>query len=79
MLFKQFSNIIPYVIFVGGIPNKNFNAPLSFNPGDKVLNPYFLDLAPWIGEQRYNAMVVLNFSNHPDVYVGKLPEQHFSV
>ena len=38
MLFQQFSNIIAYVIVVGGIPNKNFNAPFFFNPGDKVLN-----------------------------------------
>ena len=39
------------------------------------------DLVPWIGEQPYVEMLVLHFSNNPDIYghVGKLPEQHFNV
>ena len=39
----------------------------------------FLDIVPWIGEYPYTLMWY--FSNNLDIYdyVGKLPEQHFSV
>ena len=40
-----------------------------------------LNLVPWIGEEPYIPMLIWYFSNHLDIYyyVGKLPEQHFSI
>ena len=74
-------------------PVIHFNVKLSSNPGDKVLIlvksrgqvctkvlSSFLDLVPWIGEQKIIEMLVQHFSNKPDIYfyIGKLLEHHFN-
>ena len=48
--------------------------------GVSILTGFGLTLS-WIGEQPYIEMLVLNFSNNPDIYghVGHKPEQHLIV
>ena len=55
------------------IDNYGTNVSHTFNKN--------LDLVPWIGEYPYTPMLIWYFSNNLDIYdyVGKLPEQHFSV
>ena len=43
--------------------------------------PSFLYFVPWIGEQCKIEMLVLHFSNNPDIhgFNGKISEQYFDV
>ena len=91
MLFCQFSNIIVYVR--GEKTRSTFECvviiqstgqgPDSWKYGTDLSHssPSFLGLVPWIWKRPYIKILILYFSNNLDKYdyVGKLPEQHFSV
>ena len=89
MLFWQFSNIIIDVKIVGKIPDQHLSVWLFSNPGEKV---HILGrFVPWLSfffgpcppdlRLTIHSNVDLVFFNNLDIYdyVGKLPEQHFSV
>ena len=93
MLFWQFSNIFIYVKIVGKIPDQLLNLWLFSNPQDKVqilvesmgqICPVVLHLF-WTLSPRFGNTQTFKywFSIFPTIltydYVGKLPEQHFSV
>ena len=93
MLFWQFSNVIICVKIVGKIPDQHLSVWLFSNPGDKVqilvksmgqICPVVLHLF-WTLSPGFknNHTFKWLYGIFPAIlthdYVGKLPEQHFSV
>ena len=64
------------IVGLGAKYSECIRGQLVLSNAEGVPNRYFLDLVPWIGEQRYIEMLVLHFSNNPEIYgyVGKFLE-----
>ena len=79
MLLWQFSNIIIYVKIVGKIPDQHLNVWVFSNPGDKVQKRW--RTTEHISPVLLTRMLIWYVFNNLDIYdyVGKLPEEHFSV
>ena len=60
------------------IPSTGASYPVAL-VDHKSLGRSVMDLAPWIGEQRYIEMLVLHFFNNPNIngYVGKFVQDNY--
>ena len=85
MLFWQFSNIIIFVKIVGKLPEQHLIVLLFSNPGEQVQKRWGTtgQICPVLSTRIWTLSpgLIWYFSNNLDIYdyVGKLPEQNFSV